>query len=186
MITPSSREEWRAWLQEHHASEREVWLVYYKKHTGKPTVSYPDSVAEALCFGWIDGIKKRVDEERYTHRFTPRRPNSRWSPSNIELARELIETGQMTNAGLAAFEARKTYDETFLKQKEAPGPEIETDVEQGLRANEKAWAFFTGLAPSHRKNYIGWVQAAKKPETREKRLRDLITVLERGEKPGSK
>ena len=81
MITPASREEWRAWLEKNHASEDEVWLAYYKKHTGKPTVSYLDSVKAALCFGWIDGLKKRIDDERYMHRFTPRRANSRWSPT---------------------------------------------------------------------------------------------------------
>ncbi|MCW8925760.1 MAG: hypothetical protein OQJ84_05855, partial [Xanthomonadales bacterium] len=90
VITPASREEWRAWLESNHASACEVWLVYYKKHTGKPSVSYIDSVKEAICYGWIDGLKKRVDDECYMHRFTPRRPGSKWSPTNIKLAKELI------------------------------------------------------------------------------------------------
>ena len=106
MITAASRIEWRAWLEKNHATETEVWLVYYKKHTGKQSVSYLESVMEALCFGWIDGIKKRVDDERYIHRFTPRKPNSKWSPSNIAQAKELIESGAMTEAGLAAFRKR--------------------------------------------------------------------------------
>lgn len=99
-ISVSDRKAWRAWLTENHASEKEVWLAYYKKHTGKATVTYMDSVKEALCFGWIDGLKKRIDEQKYAHRFTPRRVNSKWSALNIRLAKELIESGEMTEAGL--------------------------------------------------------------------------------------
>ncbi|MDX2416431.1 MAG: hypothetical protein QNK19_03115 [Xanthomonadales bacterium] len=99
-ISVSDRKAWRAWLIENHASEKEVWLAYYKKHTGKATVTYMDSVKEALCFGWIDGLKKRIDEQKYAHRFTPRRVNSKWSALNIRLAKELIESGEMTEAGL--------------------------------------------------------------------------------------
>ena len=88
----ANREEWRCWLKANHAEVEEAWLVYYKKHTGKPTVSYPDSVEEALCFGWIDGLKKRIDDETYAHRFTPRRPGSKWSPLNIKLAKTFVMT----------------------------------------------------------------------------------------------
>jgi len=184
VITPTSREEWRAWLEKHHAMETEVWLVYYKKHTGKPSVSYIESVKEALCFGWIDGIKKRIDDERYMHRFTPRRPGSKWSPTNIRLAKELIETGLMTDAGMETFRQGKTYDQKFLKEKQQAL--LAPEYEQALKANEKAWANFNELAPSYRKNYIGWLQGAKKPETREKRLQELIKILEENKKPGMK
>ncbi len=186
MVEAKSRDEWRAWLEENHATETEVWLVYYKKHTGKPSVSYIDSVKEALCFGWIDGIKKRVDDERYMHRFTPRRPGSKWSPTNIALAKELIETGAMTQVGLAAFRERKTYDEEFLQTKQAQQVTLAPEFEQALKANGKAWSNFNKLAPSYRKNYIGWLQSAKKPETREKRLKELINLLEENKKLGMK
>jgi uncharacterized protein YdeI (YjbR/CyaY-like superfamily) len=184
LITAASRDEWRAWLEKHHATETEVWLVYYKKHTGKPSVSYIQSVKEAICFGWIDGLKKRVDDERYMHRFTPRKPGSKWSPTNITLAKELIGSGRMTEAGLTAFRNRKTYDDDFLQAKQQLA--LLPEYEQALKQNEKAWARFTKLAPSYRKNYIGWLQAAKKPETRHKRLQELIKVLEENKKLGMK
>lgn len=186
MITPASREEWRAWLEKNHANQSEVWLVYYKKHTNKPTLTYLESVKEALCFGWIDGIKKRIDVERYMHRFTPRRAASRWSPTNIKLARELIASGEMTDAGLAAFNNRKPYDEELLQAKKKQPPALKPEFEQALKANDAAWQNFNALAPSYRKNYIGWLQSAKRPATREKRLRELLSVLEQGKKLGMK
>jgi uncharacterized protein YdeI (YjbR/CyaY-like superfamily) len=98
-FTPRSRSAWRSWLRRNHANVEEVWVVFYKKGTGQPTISYNDAVEEALCFGWIDGIKKRVDDARYMHRFTPRKPNSVWSESNKERVARLIEAGLMTSAG---------------------------------------------------------------------------------------
>lgn len=103
---PASRDEWRAWLEKNHARFDEVWLVFWKKHTGKPTVSYRESLEEALCFGWIDGMKKRVDDERYTLRYTPRKQRSNWTAGNIKLARDLIAEGLMAPSGLRAFERR--------------------------------------------------------------------------------
>jgi uncharacterized protein YdeI (YjbR/CyaY-like superfamily) len=184
LITAASRDEWRSWLAKHHASETEVWLVYYKKHTGKPSVSYIESVREAICFGWIDGLKKRIDDECYMHRFTPRKPGSKWSPTNIKLAKELIETGLMTDAGWEAFRQGKTYDQKFLQEKRQVS--LAPEHERALQANAEAWANFNALAPSNRKNYIGWLQGAKKPETREKRLQELIKVLEENKKLGMK
>lgn len=186
MIIAATCGEWRAWLEENHATETEVWLVYYKKHTGKPSVSYIESVKEALCFGWIDGLKKRLDEERYMHRFTPRKPNSKWSPTNIRLARELIESGDMTDAGLDAYKKRTTYDEAFLQTKQSSRVSLAPEYERVLKANEKAWNNFNALAPSYRKNYVAWLQSAKKPETREKRLQELINALEQDKKLGMK
>ena len=174
-VCPSSRAEWRSWLRENHPIEKEAWLFYYKKHTGKPTVSYRDSVEEALCFGWIDGIKKTIDDERYCHRFTPRRPNSKWSPLNISLAKKLIEQGKMMPAGLASFEQRKTYAE----KKEftlTPG------IEKALKDNSIAWEHFNKLAPGYRKQYVGWLASAKKPETQAKRLKEALSLLEQNKK----
>lgn len=99
----TNRDDWRKWLKEHHTKEKEIWLIYYKKSTGKPTIEYNDAVEEALCFGWIDGIEKGIDEERFAGRFTPRRPKSNWSDSNKERMKKLIKTGEMTKAGLAVF-----------------------------------------------------------------------------------
>ena len=182
----TDREAWRAWLAENHTTEREVWLAFYKKHTGKDSVSYMDSVKEALCFGWIDGLKRRIDEERYAHRFTPRKPTSRWSPQNIRLAQELIESGEMTPPGLTAFEQRVNYDkalQTMLDAKEIP---LDPETEEGLKTSKKAWNNFNLMAPGYRKQYVAWLQTAKKPETRKRRLQEAIKMLEENQKPGMK
>lgn len=173
----SSREEWRSWLKKNHAKAAEVWLVYYKKHTGKRSINYTDSVEEALCFGWIDGMKKRIDEEQYAHRFTPRRTKSKWSPLNIKLAKKLIEEGKMTPAGLVSFDQRIEYDEDILKTRNAKEIHLTPEMEEALKANKKAWEYFNDLAPGHRKQYIGWLISAKRPETRERRLDEAIKLL---------
>ena len=186
MIHASSRSEWRAWLDKNHAREKQVWLVYYKKHVNKSSVTYMDSVKEALCFGWIDGLKKSIDEERYMHRFTPRRPGSKWSPLNIKLAREMIETGEMTEAGLNVFNKRVHYDKEILEVVSAADIPLDPETEAGLKANQKAWDNFNRLAPGYRKQYVGWLQSAKRPETRDRRLKELIKVLEQNKKLGMK
>ena len=163
MIKASSRSKWRAWLVDNHASESEVWLVYYKKHTGKPSVTYMESVKEALCFGWIDGIKKSIDEETYMHRFTPRKPGSKWSPLNIRLAGELIEAGQMAQAGLKAFEQRTEYNPEQLKALRAKNIPLAPDMKKRLKANQKAWDYFNQLTPGYRKQYIGAPGSALRP-----------------------
>lgn len=185
-VFASDRKTWRAWLAENHASVSEAWLVYYKKHTGKPSVGYLDSVREALCFGWIDGLKKRIDDETYAHRFTPRKPRSKWSPQNIRLAKELIELGLMTEAGLSAFEQRVNYDEEVLEKIRADEIDLSEETETALRANQKAWENFEHLAPGYRKQYVAWLQTAKRPETRKKRLEEAIRLLEANRKLGMK
>jgi len=185
-ISASNRKEWRSWLKENHAGEKEVWLAYYKKHTGKATVTYIESVKEALCFGWIDGLKKRIDDERYAHRFTPRRAGSKWSPQNTRLAKELIESGDMTKAGLAAFEQGVPYDQELqqvLSAKEIP---LTAESERGLKTSQQAWNNFNQLSAGCRKQYILWLQSAKKPETRKKRLEEAIRLLEKNQKLGMK
>ncbi len=182
----TSREEWRDWLQEHHASRGEVWLHYFKKHTGKPSISYRDSVEEALCFGWIDGLKRRVDDERYAHRFTPRKEKSKWSPLNIRLAQEMIAQGKMTEAGLAAFNKRIAYEEEFLEKRdkvELPAPE---KFKKALQANPIALKNFKALAPGYRKQFIGWITSAKREETRSKRTIEAVHLLEQNKKLGMK
>jgi len=185
-VFASDRKTWRAWLAGHHASESEAWLVYYKKHTGKPSVGYLDSVREALCFGWIDGLKKRIDDETYAHRFTPRKPLSKWSPQNIRLATELIELGLMTEAGLSAFEQRVAYDGDVLDMIRSEQLALSDETEAALRANGKAWENFERLTPGRRKQYVAWLQTAKRPETRKKRLQEAIALLEQNRELGMK
>ncbi len=168
-----NREEWRNWLMENHTCEKEIWLVYYKKHTGKPSVTYPESVQEALCFGWIDGIKKRIDDERYMHRFTLRTPKSNWSDFNIRLAKKLIKDKKMTDFGLKYFENRKTN--TFS---------LSPENEQKIKENQIAWQNFNNLAPGYRKQYIHWISSAKRAETIQKRLEEAIKLLEQNKKLG--
>jgi uncharacterized protein YdeI (YjbR/CyaY-like superfamily) len=182
----SSRGEWRSWLRENHATAGEVWLVYYKKHTGKPTIKYTDSVEEALCFGWIDGLKKRIDEKQYAHRFTPRKAKSKWSPLNIRLAKKMIEEGKMAQAGLASFNQRINYDEGFLKASNAKEIPLTTEIEEALKVNKKAWEHFNNLAPGYKKQYVGWLVTAKRPETRKRRLEEAIKLLSENKKLGMK
>ena len=185
-VFASDRKTWRAWLAKNHANESEAWLVYYKKHTGKPSVGYLDSVREALCFGWIDGLKRRIDDETYAHRFTPRKPRSKWSPQNIRLATELIEAGLMTAAGLSAFEQRVNYDEEVLERIRAEEIDLAKETETALRANPQAWENFERLTPGYRKQYVAWLETAKRPQTRKKRLEEAIRLLEANRKLGMK
>ena len=185
-LSVTDRKAWRSWLTENHASEKEVWLAFYKKHTGKATVSYMDSVKEALCFGWIDGLKRRIDDERYTHRFTPRKATSKWSPQNIRLAKDLIESGEMTEAGLMAFNQRVPYDQELQKALSAKEIPLTAETEEGLKASPKAWNNFNKMTAGYRKQYVGWLQSAKRPETRKKRLEEAISLLEKNQKLGMK
>jgi uncharacterized protein YdeI (YjbR/CyaY-like superfamily) len=168
----SSPAEFRKWLERHHSSKSEVWVGYYKKGTGVPSLTWPESVDEALCFGWIDGIRKSVDEERYTIRFTPRKPKSNWSNVNIARVAELTEAGRMNAAGLKAFQDRDvkrqySYEETRRR-------EFTPEQEKTFRANRKAWAFFNAQPQGYRKTLIYWVTSAKKKETSAARLTKLI------------
>lgn len=183
-LQASNRAEWRSWLSRNHADATEVWLVYFKKHTRKTSISYPESVEEAICFGWIDGLKKRIDDERYTHRFTPRRPGSKWSPRNIDIARKMIAMGKMTEAGRRTFDEREAYDEDLLKAREATEVRLPPEIEAALKSSARAWKNFKNLTPSHRKQYILWLCSAKRQETLERRLAEAIALLERNEKLG--
>lgn len=186
LLRVSNRAEWRSWLEEYHDNAQETWLVYFKKHTGKTGISYAESVEEAICFGWIDGLKRSIDEQRYTHRFSPRRARSRWTPLNIIRARSMIEQNKMTPAGLGAFERRSEYEEEFnelRKRKELPVPAV---IRDALKAKPTAWKNFQALAPGYRKQYILWLTTAKKAETRSRRLEEAIRKLELNEKPGMK
>jgi uncharacterized protein YdeI (YjbR/CyaY-like superfamily) len=173
--------EFGAWLVEHHASAPELVVGFYKKGSGKPSLTWPESVAEALCVGWIDGVRRSLDEESYQIRFTPRRPGSVWSSVNITLAETLIAAGRMQPAGLAAYAARKENKSGIYsyEQREAELPE---PYASRLREHATAWAFFERQAASYKKAVHWWILSAKKEETRAKRLAELIADCEAGQR----
>lgn len=182
----TKRDEWRAWLAKNHGRETEIWLVYDKKATGRPRVSYADAVEEALCFGWIDGIAKPIDEERYAQRFTPRREKSNWSEINRRRFAQLVEAGQMTAAGLARRPQRRTAAARSAGAGDRAGDAVPAYVRKALAKSPRAQRFFSGLAPSYRRLYVRWIDSAKKEETRQKRLSEAIALLAKRQKLGLK
>ncbi|MDQ5823251.1 MAG: YdeI/OmpD-associated family protein [Chloroflexota bacterium] len=179
-----SPSEFREWLEQNHDSAKELWVGFYKKGFGKAGITWPEAVDQALCFGWIDGIRKRVDETSYTNRFTPRRRGSTWSAVNIKRVGELTELGLMRPAGLDAFEKRDEAKAQLYSYERAQSKLDET-YERQFREHERAWAFFSAQAPSYRRTSSWWVMSAKKEETRQRRLAALIEASERGEKLGT-
>ena len=176
----STPAEFRAWLEEHHETETEVWVGYYKKATGKPTMTWSEAVDEALCFGWIDGKLQRIDEERHRQRFTPRRPRSNWSAINIAKVAELRAQGRMTPAGEAAFAARRDDRSAVYSYERRHEAAFDADQEATFRANEAAWAWFGDQSVSYRQMATFWVVSAKRPETRARRLASLIECSAEG------
>ena len=170
----SSPAEWRAWLKEHHRTNDEVFVGFYRKATGKPTMTWSDSVDEALCYGWIDGRANRIDETRYCIRFTPRRPGSNWSDVNIAKADELIRTRKMRAAGRKAFEARTAPQSGAYSFEQRGSARFSRDQLGRFKADRRAWEFFSAQPPGYRRTATWWVISAKKEETRLKRLRQLI------------
>lgn len=175
--TPS---EFRAWLEEHHETAQELWVGFYKKGTGKPSITWPEAVDEALCFGWIDGIRKSVDADSYANRFTPRKPRSTWSAVNIKRVGELTELGLMRPAGLKAFEKRTEQRSETYSYEQRNNVRLDEAYEQQFRANEAAWDFFQAQPPWYRRTATWWVVSAKKEETRQKRLATLIEDSQHG------
>jgi uncharacterized protein YdeI (YjbR/CyaY-like superfamily) len=172
--------EFRAWLEEHHASESEVHVGFYKRGTGRPSMTWDESVDEALCFGWIDGVRHSLGEESYTIRFTPRKPGSIWSALNVARVGKLEERRRMTPAGRRAFAAR-TPERTGVYAFEQEAEAVFTPEEQSrLRADAEASAWFAAQAPSYRRAATHWVVSAKRDETRERRLAQLISHSAQG------
>lgn len=172
--------DFRAWLEEFHDKEEELIVGFYKKATGKPSITWPESVDEALCFGWIDGIRRRLDDERYSIRFTPRRKDSHWSKVNITRYKELLAEKRVKPAGKAAFRKR-TSKNTARASYEQGKVALLPAYRQQLRSNAAAWKFFQGKPPSYRKQCTWWIMSAKRDATREKRLGILISCCERNE-----
>ena len=173
----------RSWLAKNHAKERELWVGLYRKGTGKPSITWPELVDQLLCFGWIDGVRKSIDEESYMIRVTPRRAGSVWSAVNLRRIGELIEAGQMTRAGRAVWEARdpaKAGRYSFERAQASLGEAYEAE----FRSNRKAWTYFASQAPSYRKAATWWVMSAKREDTRSRRLATLIRDSANGERIG--
>jgi uncharacterized protein YdeI (YjbR/CyaY-like superfamily) len=170
----SSPEEFRAWLEEHHASASEVLVGYWRKKTGKPSLTWSEAVDEALCFGWIDGVRRSVDEERHEQRFTPRKPSSNWSAINVAKMDALRAAGRMREAGEAAFARRRTDRTAIYAYEQRRDPRLTPEEEARFRADAAAWAYFEAAPPSYRRQALWWVVSAKRPETRERRLATLI------------
>lgn len=173
-------DKWRAWLRKHHASSDGVWLLFHKEHTGVESVPYEDFVREALCFGWIDSLIKRVDDDRFLRKCTPRKSSSKWSAVNRERWAALEKSGQLEKAGRAAAPTANTY---AAKPKI---PELPPYIAKAFKSNAKAWQTFQSLAPTYRRHFVVWIHIAKQEETRERRIRESIALLAAGKKLGLK
>lgn len=177
----TSRAAFRAWLEKHHASVGELWVGFYKKASGKGGITYKEAVDGALCFGWIDGVKKKVGDSSYTHRFTPRKRDSYWSAVNTKRMTELIALGVAAAPGLEAFERRdrkKTKQYSF----ERKGAAFNAPIARAFKANAGAWAFFRARPPGYRKLLTFWVMSAKQEETRLRRLATLVKTSAEGKR----
>jgi uncharacterized protein YdeI (YjbR/CyaY-like superfamily) len=172
--------EFRLWLQKHHARETELLVGFHKKGTGKPSLTWPESVEEALCFGWIDGVRKSLGEESYVIRFSPRKAGSIWSDINSRKAQELIDQGRMAPAGLAAFKLRDPKRAGVYSFEQKQALEFPPESVESFKGNARAWSFFEAQAPSYRKAAIHWVVSAKQEPTRERRLATLISDSAKG------
>jgi uncharacterized protein YdeI (YjbR/CyaY-like superfamily) len=171
---------WRRWLAKHHATASEIWLVFHKTHSGTASIPYEEAVDEALCFGWVDSLIKRLDADRYARKFTPRKAGSAWSPSNRRRYARLEAAGRLAAAGVKRPPTSRIA---------TPGPlpdvsKMPADVTKALKAAPKAWTHFQSLAPSHRRRYLLWIVMAKQKDTRQRRLREAVRLLLRGENLG--
>lgn len=178
------RNEWRKWLERNHTSLSEIWLIYYKKNSGKPRIPYDDAVEEALCFGWIDSLVKKIDEEKYMQKYTPRKKKSVWSKLNVNRCEKMINQGKMTDAGLKLIEeAKKTgkWQDAYSSKKMFDLPE---ELEEALKKDKTAWENFNNFAPSYKNNYIHWIISAKRDETKSKRIIEVVKRSALNQKPG--
>jgi uncharacterized protein YdeI (YjbR/CyaY-like superfamily) len=176
-----SQAEFRKWLAKNHSSRPELWLGMYKKASGKGGITYKEALDEALCFGWIDGVRKSLNDEAFVQRFTPRKAKSYWSAVNTRRAKELIKEKRMAAAGLKAFQARDP-NATARYSFEREAPEFDREQLRAFKAHTKAWAFFESQPPSYRRLSTFWIVSAKKPETRAQRLDRLIATSAAGKR----
>jgi uncharacterized protein YdeI (YjbR/CyaY-like superfamily) len=176
-----SQADFRRWLEAHHATDRELWVGFYKKDSGKSGLGYKEAVDEALCFGWIDGIKKRVDLSSYMHRFTPRQASSTWSAINMKRVKELRALGLMAAPGLKAYEGRDPKKVQLYSFENRPAA-FDAAIERAFRANAKAWTFFRAQPPGYQRVVTFWVMSAKQDETRVRRLGTLMKASSEGKR----
>jgi uncharacterized protein YdeI (YjbR/CyaY-like superfamily) len=179
-----TREEWRKWLEENHTTVHGIWLIYYKKPSGKPRIPYDEAVEEALCFGWIDGKIKRVNEDYYMQWFSPRRPVSRWSELNMSKVRNLIKEGRMKPAGLLAYEAAIKKPSLIYNTKKDENMIIPDDLLIALKYNDTSYNNFMNFPPSSRRLYVFWLNDAKRDETRKSRIVKIVDRSKKNIKPG--
>lgn len=179
-----NRAEWREWLDKHHATESEIWLIYYKKHSEYESIQYEEAVEEALCYGWIDSKVKRIDSEKFMQKYTPRQVKSNWSKSNKKRVERLIEEGRMTQAGITMVEIAKQNGSWNRLDDIETELVIPQDLADALAENIIAKNNYNNFAPSYQKQYLWWLKSAKKLETRKKRLSAIIERCEQGVKPG--
>ena len=172
--------DFRRWLKTEHQKTTELWIGFYKKSSGKLSITYPEALDEALCFGWIDGVRKSIDAHAYMQRFTPRKPNSQWSTVNIRHVERLTKAGRMTSTGLKAFEGAKSQSRKYSYEQRDQAS-LSTADERQFHANRKAWNFFQAQPPWYRRTSVFWVMSAKKEETRKSRISTLISDSEHGE-----
>jgi uncharacterized protein YdeI (YjbR/CyaY-like superfamily) len=180
-IYAKNRQEWRSWLHKNSSLRKWVWLVYYKKHTGKPSIPYTDAVEEAICFGWIDGQIKKIDDDKYMQRYTPRTSKSLWSEINVERAEKMINQGMMTEFGLKVFRKGTETKERIPSSKNFSVPDY---FKKSLIRNTKAWNNFVNFAPSAKLAYVHWINTAKTEDTRQKRIKTTIQQLVNNKKFG--
>jgi uncharacterized protein YdeI (YjbR/CyaY-like superfamily) len=177
----SDSSEFRKWLEANHQTETELLVGYYKVGTKKPSMTWSESVDEALCFGWIDGVRRSIDDESYNIRFTPRNPKSNWSAVNIKKVEEMIRLGKMMPAGFTAYEKRNDSRSAIYSYENRP-EKLDENLESRFKENQKAWEYFCTTAPSYRKTLTYWVMSGKQEETRLARLEKLIQASESGNK----
>jgi len=178
--------EWRDWLSENQATSNGLWLIFYKKESGKPALDYEASIEEALCFGWVDSIIRNIDAEQYARKFTPRRADSKWSELNKKRIAKLIREKRLTPAGLALVEAARQNGQRNKPDRPDISFEISDEFQAALAENPKARQYFRQLTPTCRKQYLVWINVARQPATRSRRIREAITLLENGRKLGLK
>ena len=176
----ASAAQFRRWLEANHRTAAELWVAFYKAHTGRKGLTYLEAVDEALCFGWIDGLKKRLDEQAFMHRFSPRRSRSVWSDVNTRKAEALKRQGRMASAGLAAYAARDPRRAGLYSFEKRNSPAFDAAAAARFKAKPKAWAFFAAQPPGYRRTATFWVMSAKREETRARRLASLIADSARG------
>jgi uncharacterized protein YdeI (YjbR/CyaY-like superfamily) len=181
-LSVRNREQWRKWLRDHHSSVSEIWLIFYKHRTGKTSLTYEDALEEALCYGWVDSLVKRLDDKRYARKFTPRTPDSKWSTANRRRYEDLKLRGLLAPPGINRPPTNRSGDAP-------PRPSVSdfpAYIKEALNTNPAALKYFEELAPSYQRTYVGWIDSAKRLETKERRLNEALKLLAAGKKLGLK